>query len=62
MVKALVDDLEINVILRHEEQDSGIEVQQMVVAALASLQSIASDVNGLSVAFDYVNRMQAYFE
>ena len=34
----------------------------MVVAALASLQRIDSDVNGLSVAIDDVNRRQAYFE
>ena len=45
VVKALVDDLEIKTIPRHEEQDGGIEVQQMVAAALASLQRIASDVN-----------------
>ena len=34
----------------------------MVVAALASLQRIASDVHGLSVAIDNVNRRQAHFE
>ena len=45
VVKAL---LEIKAIPRHEEQDGGIEVQQMVVATLASLQRISSDVNGLS--------------
>ena len=37
VVKALVDDLEIKAIPRHEEQDGGIEVQQMDVAALTSL-------------------------
>ena len=52
VVKTLVDDLEIKAIPRHEEQDGGIEVQQMVVAALASLRRIASDVNGMSVAID----------
>ena len=62
VVKALVDDLEIKAIPRHEEQDGGIEVQQMVVAALALLQRIASDVNGLSVAIDDVSRRQAHFE
>ena len=50
--KALVD----------EEQDGGIEVQSIVSAALASLQRIASDVNGLSVAIDDVNRRQPHFE
>ena len=34
----------------------------MVVAALASLPRIASDVNGLSVAIDDVNRRQSHFE
>ena len=34
----------------------------MVVAALASRQRIASDVNGLSVAIDDVNRRQTHFE
>ena len=58
----MVDDLEINAIPRHEEQDGGIVVQQMVVVALASLQRIASDVNGLSVAIDDVNRRQSHFE
>ena len=57
VLKALVDDLEIEC---HEEQDGGIEVQQIVVAALASLQRIASDLNSLSVAIDDVNRMQMY--
>ena len=57
VVKALVDDLEIEC---HEEQDGGIEVQQIVVAALASLQRIASDLNSLSVAIDDVNRMLMY--
>ena len=61
-MKALVDDLEIKSIPRHEEQDEGIEVQQMAVAALASLQRISSDVNGLSVAIDKGNRRQAHFE
>ena len=42
VVKTLVDDLEINAIPRHEEQDGRIKVQQMVVAALASLQRISS--------------------
>ena len=60
VVKALVDDLEIKAIPRHEEQDGGIEVQQIVVAALASLQRIASDLNSLSVAIDDVNRRQMY--
>ena len=54
VVKALVDDLEIKAIPRHEDQDGG--VQQIVVAAMASLQRIASDVNGLYVAIDNVNR------
>ena len=62
VVKALVEDLEIKIITRHEEQDGGIEVQQMVVAALSAMQRIASDVNGLSVAIDDVNRRQALFE
>ena len=62
VVKALVDDLEIKAIPRHEEKDEGIDVQQMVVAALASLQRISSDVNGLSVAIDNVNMRQAHFE
>ena len=44
------------------EQDGGIEVQPMVVADLASLQRIASNVNGMSVAIDDVNRQQAHFE
>ena len=34
----------------------------MVAAAFASLQRIASDVNGLSVAIDDVNRRQSHFE
>ena len=34
----------------------------MVIAALASLQRISSDVNGLSVAIDNVNMRQAYFK
>ena len=62
VAKALVDDLEIKPIPRHEEKDEGIDVQQMVVAALASLQRISSDVNGLSVAIDNVNMRQAHFE
>ena len=62
VVKALVDDLEIKAIPCHEEQDGRIEVQQMVVATLASMQRIASDVNGLSVAIDYVNRRQSHCE
>ena len=62
VLKALVDDLEIKAIPRHKEQDGGIKVQQMVVAALASLQRISSDVNGLSVAIDKVNRRQAHLE
>ena len=41
MVKALVDDLENKAIPRHEEKDEGIAVQQMVIAVLASLQSMA---------------------
>ena len=52
LVKALVDDLEIMAIPRHEDKDEGIDIQQMVIAALASLQRISSDVNGLSVAID----------
>ena len=55
VVKALVDDLEIMAIPRHEDKDEGIDIQQMVIAALASLQRISSDVNGLSVAIDNVN-------
>ena len=62
VVKALVDDLEIIVIPRHEDKDEGIDIQQMVIAALASLQMISSDVNGLSVAIDNVNMRQAHFE
>ena len=62
MVNALVDDLEIKAIPCHEEQDGGIKIQPMVVAALASLQRIAIDVNGLSVALYEVNRRQAHFE
>ena len=34
----------------------------MVIAALASLQRISSDVNGLSEAIDNVNMRQAHFE
>ena len=62
MVKTLADNLKIKDIPRHEEQDGRIEVQQMVVSALASLQRIASDVNGLSVAIGDVNRRQSHFE
>ena len=62
VVKALVDDLEIKAIPRHEDKYEGIDVQQMVIAALASLQRISSDVNGLSVAIDNVNMRQAHFE
>ena len=62
VVKALVDDLEIKAIPRHEEKDDGIDVQQMVIVVLASLQRIYSDVNGLSVALDNVNMRQAHFE
>ena len=62
VVKALVDDLEIKAIPRHEEKDEGIDVQQTVIAALVSLQGIFSDVNGLSVAIDNVNMRQAHFE
>ena len=62
VVKTLVDDLEIKVIPRHEEKDEGIDVQHMVIAALASLHRISSDVNGLSVAIDNVNMRQAHFE
>ena len=61
VVKALVDDLEIMAIPRHEEQYAGIELQQSDVATLAPLQMIASDVNGLSVAIDDVNRRPAHF-
>ena len=50
VVKALVDDLEINAIPCHE-----IEVQQMVVAALASLQRI-DDVNRRPLHFESVLR------
>ena len=56
----MVDDLEIKV--RHEKQDGGIEVQHMFLTALASLQNISRDVNGLSVAIDKVNRSQVHFE
>ena len=62
VVKALVDELEIMAIPRHEDKDEGIDIQQMVIAALASLQRISSDVNGLSVAIDNVNMSQAHFE
>ena len=48
VVKALVDDLEIMAIPRHEDKDKGIDIQlqQMVIAALASLQRISSDEMG----------------
>ena len=59
MVKALVDDLEIKAIPHHKEKDEGIDVQQMVIAVMASLQRISSDVNGLSVAIDM---RRAHFE
>ena len=62
VVKALVDDFEIKAIPRHKEKDEGIDIQQLVIAALASLQRITSDVNGLSVAIDNVNMRQAHFE
>ena len=62
VVKALVDNLEIKAIPHHEEKDEGIDVQHMVIAALASLQRISSDVNGLSVAINNVNMRQAHFE
>ena len=62
VVKALVDDLEIMAIPRHEDKDEGIDIQQMVIAALASLQRISSDVNGLSAAIDNVNMRPAHFE
>ena len=62
VVKALVGDLEIMAIPRHEDKDEGIDIQQMVIVALASLQRISSDVNGLSVAIDNVNMRQAHFE
>ena len=60
VVNALVDDLEIKAISRHEEKDERIDVQQLVIAALASLQRISSGVNGLSVAIDNVNMRQAH--
>ena len=62
VVKSLVDDLEIMAIPRHEDKDEGIDIQTIVIAALASLQRISSDVNGLSVAIDNVNMRQAHFE
>ena len=62
VVKTLVDDPEIKAIPRHEAKDEGIDVQQMVIAALASLQRISSDVNGLSMAIENVNMRQAHFE
>ena len=62
VVKALVDDLEIMAIPRHEDKDEGIDIQQMVIAALTSLQRISSDVNGLSVAIDNANMRQTHFE
>ena len=62
VVKSLVANLEIKAIPRHEDKDEGIDVQQMIIAALASLQRISSDVNGLSVAIDNVNMRQAQFE
>ena len=62
VVKALVDDLEIKTIPRHEEKDEGIDVQKIVIAALASLLRISNDVNGMSVAIDNVNMRQAHFE
>ena len=62
VVKVLVDDLEIKAIPRHEEKYEGIDVQQMAIAALASLQRISSEVNGLSVALDNVNMRRAHFE
>ena len=61
VVNALVDDLEIKAIHRHEEKDKGFDVNHMVIAALASLQRISSDVNGLSMAIDNVNMRQAHF-
>ena len=62
VVKAFGDDLEIKAIPHYEEQDGGVEVQQMVVAVLASLQSIASDVNGMSPAIGDVNRRKSNFK
>ena len=62
VAKALVDDLQIKAIPRHEEQDGGIAVQQIAVAALASLQKIASDVNDMSVAIDHVNTRQSHLK
>ena len=62
VVKALVDDLKIKAIPRHDEKDEGVGVQHMVIAALASLQRISSDVNGLSGAIDNVNMRQAHLE
>ena len=53
---------QIMAIPRHEDRDEGIDIQQMVIAALASLQRISSDVSGLSVAIDNVNMRQAHFE
>ena len=44
---------------RHEEQDGEVEVQQMVVAALASMQRIASDVYGMYAEIDDVNMSQS---
>ena len=58
----MVDDLESKAIPRHEEKDEGIDVQQMVIVALASLQMISSDVHGLFVAIHNVNMRQAHFE
>ena len=63
VVNALVDDLEIKAIPRSPRRKyEGIDVQQMVFAALASLHRISSDATGLSVAIDNVNMRHAYFE
>ena len=62
VVKPLVDDLEIKAIPRYEEQDCAVEVQQMVVGALALLQRIARDVHGMSTVIDDVHERQSHFE
>ena len=60
MLKALVDDIGMNAIPHHEEQDGGVKVQHMVVTALESLQRISTDVvNILSAVIYDVNRRQS---
>ena len=53
----MVDDLEIKVTPRHEDQDDGVEIQQ-----IASVPWLSSGINGLSAAIDDVNRRHSPFE